>query len=188
MKYADIKKLATAFEKSDWDEIHLVVDGVEIHLSASADAAVRAAPPPGGVASSGIAATAEAPTSAVQASTAADVTPGHVAHGGPDVHPPPVIVAAGEGGASNAEPPVPAGTTVNSPTPGIFWRSPSPGAPPFVEVGQRVEPNTTVCIVEVMKLMQQVSAGVAGTVLAVLVQNGGSVEKDQPMVLIDEDA
>jgi len=74
---------------------------------------------------------------------------------------------------------------VVSPSPGIFWRAPAPGEPPFVEVGQSVSPDTPIGIVEVMKLMNQVLAGVNGTVRAVLTENGARVQRDEPMVLID---
>jgi acetyl-CoA carboxylase biotin carboxyl carrier protein len=74
---------------------------------------------------------------------------------------------------------------VKSPSPGIFWRSPAPGEPPFVDVGQHVRPDTPVGIVEVMKLMNQVLAGVEGTVRAVVVDNGARVDRDQPMVYVD---
>jgi acetyl-CoA carboxylase biotin carboxyl carrier protein len=59
---------------------------------------------------------------------------------------------------------------------GIFWRSPSPGAPPFVSVGDPVTEETTVCIIEVMKLMHRVPAGVRGTVVQVAGTNGEPVE------------
>jgi acetyl-CoA carboxylase biotin carboxyl carrier protein len=90
-------------------------------------------------------------------------------------------------------PAVPAGVVedahaVVAPSPGIFWRSPAPGEPPFVEVGQRVSPETPVGIVEVMKLMNQVLAGVDGTVQVIVVENGASVERGEPMVLIQPDA
>ena len=80
-----------------------------------------------------------------------------------------------------AAPSVPEGALlVTSPSPGILWRSPMPGAPPFAEVGQTVETSDTVCIIEVMKLMNHVKAGVAGTVVAALVANGAQVSKDEP--------
>lgn len=177
MELSDIKRLAEAFEKSDWDEIHLVADGVEIHLSTDATAKpMTMAPSP---------VAAVEPDARPEAAIRPAVHP-EDPHGPPGTHPPAIATAAGEGGASNAHAPVPEGFPVRSPTPGIFWRSPSPGAPPFVEVGQRVEPDTTLCIVEVMKLMNRVSAGVGGTITAVLVDNGGSVERDQPLVLIAE--
>ena len=68
---------------------------------------------------------------------------------------------------------------------GLFWRSPSPGAPPFVEVGQSVSAGDTVAIVEVMKLMNHVAAPVDGVVTAILVDNGASVEYGQTIVIVD---
>jgi acetyl-CoA carboxylase biotin carboxyl carrier protein len=82
----------------------------------------------------------------------------------------------------------PDGTTVNSPSVGLFWRAPAPGAPPFVEVGGRVTAGDTVAIVEVMKLMNHVTAPVSGTVTAVLVENGEAVEFGQVLVVIDPEA
>jgi biotin carboxyl carrier protein len=66
--------------------------------------------------------------------------------------------------------------TVTSPTIGLFWRSPKPGAPPFVEVGDAVEAGETLCIIEVMKLMTHVTAPVSGIVSAIHVTNGSMVE------------
>lgn len=80
----------------------------------------------------------------------------------------------------------PAGhTAIESPSVGLFWRSPSPGAPPFIEVGQQVAAGDTVAIVEVMKLMNHVAAPVDGVVSAILVENGGPVEFGQVIVTID---
>jgi acetyl-CoA carboxylase biotin carboxyl carrier protein len=81
--------------------------------------------------------------------------------------------------------PAPTGTVVTSPSVGIFWRAPAPTDPPFVEVGQRVDAQDTVGIVEVMKLMQQVTAGTSGTVTAVVVNNGATVDYGQALVYID---
>jgi acetyl-CoA carboxylase biotin carboxyl carrier protein len=64
---------------------------------------------------------------------------------------------------------------------GTFYRSPKPGDAPFVEVGDKVETDSVVGIVEVMKLMNSVAAGVAGEVTAVHAQNGDLVEFDQPL-------
>lgn len=72
--------------------------------------------------------------------------------------------------------------TVGSPSIGLFWRSPKPGAPPFVEVGQQVTAEDTVCIVEVMKLMTHVRAGHAGTVARIRPQNGSMVEFGTPLI------
>lgn len=73
---------------------------------------------------------------------------------------------------------------IRAPILGTFYRSPKPGAPPFVEPGSPVEPGTTVCIVEVMKLMNAVHAGVAGEVVAVLAADGELVEFDQPLLRV----
>lgn len=73
---------------------------------------------------------------------------------------------------------------VVAPTPGIFWRAPEPGAPPFAEVGERVEAAATVCIVEVMKLMNHLKAGARGEVLAVYAGNGEPVAQGQPLFAI----
>ena len=71
-----------------------------------------------------------------------------------------------------------------APSPGIFWRSPEPGLPPFADVGDVVEASATVCIVEVMKLMNHVKAGVAGTVVGVFGDNGVAVQKGQLLFAI----
>lgn len=76
---------------------------------------------------------------------------------------------------------------VVAPSPGIFWRSPQPGAPPFADVGDRVEASTTVCIIEVMKLMNHLKAAVAGTVLEVYGDNGVAVQQGQPLFAIRPD-
>jgi len=68
---------------------------------------------------------------------------------------------------------------------GTFYRSPEPGARPFVEVGQGVTPDTTVCIIEVMKLMNSISAGSPGRVTHVLVGDAEPVDMGQALILID---
>jgi acetyl-CoA carboxylase biotin carboxyl carrier protein len=66
--------------------------------------------------------------------------------------------------------------TISAPMLGTFYRAPAPGAPPFVDVGTRVEPDTVVCLIEVMKMMNPVQAGVAGTITEVCVENAELVE------------
>jgi len=68
------------------------------------------------------------------------------------------------------------GVTIEAPMLGTFYRAPAPGAPPVVDVGSTVEPETIVCIIEVMKMMNSVHAGVAGTIAEICVQNGEPVE------------
>jgi acetyl-CoA carboxylase biotin carboxyl carrier protein len=77
------------------------------------------------------------------------------------------------------------GHTVKSPMVGTFYRASSPEAKPFVEVGQTVKVGDTLCIVEAMKMMNQIEADKAGVVRDILVDNGDAVEFDQPMFVIE---
>ena len=67
---------------------------------------------------------------------------------------------------------------------GTFYRSPSPGAPPFIEVGQSVKVGDVICIVEAMKMMNQIESDTAGVIEAILVEDGEPVEFDQALVRI----
>lgn len=71
--------------------------------------------------------------------------------------------------------------TVSAPLLGTFYRAEAPGAAPFVEVGKRVEPDTVVCLIEVMKMMNSVPAGVAGTIVEVCAENAQPVEFGTPL-------
>jgi biotin carboxyl carrier protein len=75
--------------------------------------------------------------------------------------------------------------TIPAPMLGTFYRAEAPGKPPFVEVGSRVEPDTIVCIIEVMKMMNSVPAGVAGTVAEVIADNAALVEYGQPLFRVE---
>lgn len=79
---------------------------------------------------------------------------------------------------------IPAGHRVESPMVGTFYRAPSPTSKPFVEEGQQVKEGETICIVEAMKMMNQIEADKSGTVKAVLVENGEPVEYGQPLFVI----
>ncbi|PMR76922.1 acetyl-CoA carboxylase biotin carboxyl carrier protein [Billgrantia endophytica] len=79
---------------------------------------------------------------------------------------------------------VPQGHAVTSPMVGTFYRSPAPGSKPFVEVGSSVKKGETVCIVEAMKMMNQIEADRDGVVEAILVEDGEPVEFDQPMLIL----
>ena len=83
------------------------------------------------------------------------------------------------------EPAEPKGHQLKSPMVGTFYRAPSPGAPPFVEVGQAVTKGQTLCIIEAMKLLNEIESDVAGTIKAILVENGQPVEYGQPLFLIE---
>ena len=77
------------------------------------------------------------------------------------------------------------GHIVRSPMVGTFYRTPSPDAKAFVEVGQKVNVGDTLCIVEAMKMMNQIEADKSGTVKAILVESGQPVEFDEPLVVIE---
>ena len=77
------------------------------------------------------------------------------------------------------------GQTVNSPMVGTFYRAPSPGAKPFVEVGQTVAVGDVLCIIEAMKILNQIESDRAGTIKKIVVENGDPVEYNQPLFVID---
>lgn len=77
---------------------------------------------------------------------------------------------------------------VKSPMVGTFYQASSPESPPFVKVGDRIGPEKTVCIVEAMKVFNEIPAGVSGQVVAVLVENGAPVEFGQPLIKVDPGA
>jgi len=81
--------------------------------------------------------------------------------------------------------PAKAGTAIKSPTPGTFYASPSPGAPPFVSVGSRVTPETVVCIIEAMKILNEIPAECSGVITKVLVENQQPVEYGQALFEVD---
>jgi len=83
-----------------------------------------------------------------------------------------------------AEAPAQSGTEIPSPMVGTFYRAPSPDASAYVEVGDRISKDTVVCIVEAMKVMNEIKAEVAGEILEILVQNGEPVEFGQPLFLV----
>ena len=77
---------------------------------------------------------------------------------------------------------------VRAPLPGTFYRAPMPGAPPFVELGSHVEPDMVVAIIETMKLMNSVCAGVRGTVAEILLADAQGAEQDAALMWIREDS
>ncbi|HEY3431481.1 MAG TPA: acetyl-CoA carboxylase biotin carboxyl carrier protein [Rhodocyclaceae bacterium] len=93
-------------------------------------------------------------------------------------------VAAAPVAAAPVENALPEGHVVTAPMVGTFYRSGSPGNPPFVEVGQSVKEGDTLCILEAMKLMNEIESDASGTVKAILVENGQPVEFGQPLFVI----
>jgi acetyl-CoA carboxylase biotin carboxyl carrier protein len=86
---------------------------------------------------------------------------------------------------AEAAPAAPAGHTVKSPMVGSFYRASSPEAKPFVEVGSKVSVGDTLCIIEAMKMMNQIESDKAGVVTAILVNNQDAIEFDQPLFVIE---
>ena len=99
----------------------------------------------------------------------------------PAAAPAPSPVAAAE---EKLAPQTTSGHVVSSPMVGTFYRSPSPSSPPYVEVGTHVKAGDVVCIIEAMKMMNQIEAEKAGIIEAILVNDGEPVEFDQPLVTI----
>ena len=102
----------------------------------------------------------------------------------PQVAPVATVGAPGAPAAVEAEA-LPAGETVRSPMVGTFYRSPSPGAPSFVDIGQNVKEGDTLCVIEAMKMFNQIESEVSGKVIAILAENGQPVEFDQPLFVIE---
>lgn len=100
----------------------------------------------------------------------------------------PVPVAAAPAPVAAAAEPAKAecpGHSVKSPMVGTYYSAPSPGAAAFITVGQKVSEGDTLCIIEAMKMMNQIEADKSGTVTAILLEDGSPVEYDQPLVIIE---
>ena len=167
-----IRRVVAAFERSDWSEIDVRSGDVRVHLATGAPAD---APSPAPAAD-------PAATSVPAPSPAASTTSGGPAPDGADDDP---ATAASDRPSTTSATLLPAGAhVVVSPSPGILWRSPEPGAPPFADIGDVVDAAATVGIVEVMKLMTHVKAGVSGEIVVVCVENGVAVQKGEPLFAI----
>lgn len=152
IKPQDIAALIELFQSSNWDELHLEVQDLELFLSTDPQA-----------------------RTAFQSSSA---VPGPSP--GPALPPmPPARTAERIPDAASMEDGVPAPphwVAVTAPNLGTFYRSPKPGSPPFVELGQAVEPQTELCLIEVMKLFTTLKAGVKGTLKRVCAKDAAMVE------------
>jgi len=120
---------------------------------------------------------------AVRISRSSTITPAPIQY---QAAPPPAPAPAPAPAAAQAETPASTtkGTAIQSPMVGTFYRAPSPSSPPFVEVGTHVKVGDVVCIVEAMKMMNQIEADHSGVVEAILVEDGEPVEFDQPLITI----
>ncbi|SDY87245.1 acetyl-CoA carboxylase biotin carboxyl carrier protein [Herbiconiux ginsengi] len=174
----DIKELRALVDwvnlTDDVRELSITYGDVELFISrdrrpagggAAPVTAVAAAPP----------APAAAPVPAVPAPVSAPVAAAPAAVPGP---------APTRGGAFSAETLAADDVLITAPMVGVFYASPKPGDPAFVAVGDAVAADTVLCIVEVMKLMSNIEAGVEGTVTQILVENEQAVEYGQPLMVI----
>jgi acetyl-CoA carboxylase biotin carboxyl carrier protein len=165
MDIRKIKKLIELLEESSLTEIEIVEGEESVRLSRGGAMAAPAALPAGyGLPPAVQAAAWSAPG---PASTPAAPAP-----------------AAGEGSGEEAADEIPEGEVVRAPMVGTFYASPSPEADAFVSLGQRVSEGDTMCIIEAMKMFNQIEAEASGTVVAILVENGQPVEFDQPLFVI----
>jgi acetyl-CoA carboxylase biotin carboxyl carrier protein len=124
---------------------------------------------------------ADAPAAALAPSPASSALPSAA------TPPLPAPAAATSPPAAQAPPPTSTKNLleIKSPTPGTFYSSPSPDAPPFVQVGSKVSPNTVVCIIEAMKVFNEIQAEVSGTIVSIHVENQQSVEYGQVLFKVD---
>ena len=165
LTYDDLLQIVELIKSAEaFSEFHLKIGDIELDLRKSATAAAAPSSNPASPPSSTPAA---APSLAsVEPAGLEDVVP---AFGAPK---PKIDIPDGR-------------VVIESPMVGTFYRSPEPGAKPFVEVGQKVSPDTTVCIIEVMKLMNSISAGSSGRVTQVLVNDAEPVDMGQALIVID---
>ncbi|MBI3561243.1 MAG: acetyl-CoA carboxylase biotin carboxyl carrier protein [Gammaproteobacteria bacterium] len=157
MDIRKVKKLIELLEESGIAEIEIREGEETVRIS-------RYLPPPAYAAAAAMMATPVAPLAAVAA---------------PTTHP---TMAAKTNATGETEI---SGHVMRSPMVGTFYRSPSPGAKTFVEVGSTVKAGETLCIIEAMKLLNQIEADKSGTIKAILVENGQPVEYNQPLFIIE---
>jgi acetyl-CoA carboxylase biotin carboxyl carrier protein len=160
----EIKTLIEMFDESDWKELSLQVEDFRIFLSRDAEHTV-----PGWLAQG--------------QTTAGTAIPERKA---PEVPGPDALQSEAVASHPAAkETVVPEGAAVvTAPNLGIFYRAPKPGAPPYVNKGDKVEADTEICLIEVMKLFTPVTAGVKGVVLEICVADGEMIEHGHPLFYI----
>lgn len=157
-----LRRLLRIFDESSAAELTIEEEGISLHMSKTG---------------SGTTVVQGAPQYAPMPMVAA---PPAQAPAAPAAAPAPTVAPATEVVAENTH-------TVFSPIVGTFYRAPAPDADAFVQVGQRVAVGDTLCIVEAMKLMNEIDSDAAGTIVKILVENGQPVEYNQPMFIIKPD-
>ena len=174
LTYEDLLQIIELVKSSEqWSEFHLKVGDLEVDF--------KRAPRSSSVASSAAATDSQAATSAAASHQRA----GHVG-GGEVVNDLPSLAGASQTAVHAAPAHHSANAVlVKSPMVGTFYRAPEPGAPPFVDIGNEVDPDTVVCIIEVMKLMNSIPAGAKGVVSQIVVTDGEAVEYGQVLMVIE---
>ena len=160
MKAKEIQELINFLSESGLEEVNIETDDFKVSIKRSAEQHVIASAPQ--------AAPAPAPAAAPAPAPQAAPAPAPVADGGGD---------ASASGGNLVE--------IKSPMIGTFYRSANPESPAFVEVGSSVNAGDTVCIIEAMKLFNEIESEVSGKIVKVLVDNAQPVEYDQPLFLVE---
>jgi acetyl-CoA carboxylase biotin carboxyl carrier protein len=153
-----VKKLIKLLSESDLEELEIEEEGKKIRLTKSRPGSAQFAFAP----------------------------PHMAAYPVPQAMPPAPAAAPGAAPPAAPLPPKDHLHEVKSPIVGTFYRAPAPDAAPFIQVGASVEPGTVLCIVEAMKLMNEIECDVAGKVVKILVENGQPVEYDQTLFLVEK--
>jgi acetyl-CoA carboxylase biotin carboxyl carrier protein len=168
---ADLKEILRILEEQDITEFELEQDGVKLRVCRGAAAQAGVALSPGYVSSVPVA----APTVALAG--------GPLVTAGPSAAPA-APAAAGAPATATTEEARPAGTVVKSPIVGTFYRAPDPNSAPFVSVGDRVKVGQVLCIIEAMKLMNEIEAEFGGELLKIHVENGQPVQYGDPLFTV----
>jgi acetyl-CoA carboxylase biotin carboxyl carrier protein len=172
MKLQDIQKLISMLENSGVNELEMETEGMKLRLSKGAQAGNPAPPAP----------------QFVMMPPQAATPPAYFPPGAPQPLPP-SQTSAGEGVGADVQAPAPARASslveIKSPMVGTFYRAPAPGADPFVKVGDRVRKGQTLCIIEAMKLMNEIESEADGTVVDILTENAQPVEYGEPLILVE---
>lgn len=158
----DVREILRIIDESDLDELRIETEGLRLHV-------LRGGTPP----------SVEEPATAQGGAAPEErAAPDHAAMEAPQAKP--------GGEAKSAAVAEHDGTQkIEAPMIGTFYRAEAPGAKPFVEVGSRVEPDTVVCLVEVMKMMNSIQAGVSGAIVEVCAENGELIEYGQPLFRVE---
>src|SRR5687767_5220336 len=165
LTHEDVRKILAILDESDYEEVHIEFGDLKLDLHRHGNPSSEIQPPRGHEKPKDSGVSPQAPEMAGKESPVS-------------IPRKPAYEAA-----------IPEGmVAATAPMVGTFYRAPAPGAKPFVEVGDRVQADDTVCLLEVMKLFNSLKAGATGTVEKILVENAALVAAGQPLILIRKDA